>query len=154
MTRPAAADGAAPVESGDEILGALASALAAWIARQAAAEERLTSFAFREGQSEIAVPLPTSVGPLTMHVLATACDPSTVRFLRDVRGAGLTIGSLASAGVLGLDPGDRVALAARVAALAASGLVGRELVSDQVTATPLGEAILDLIDDIERRIAT
>jgi hypothetical protein len=56
--------------------------------------------------------------------------------------------------MLGLDPGDRVALAARVGALAAAGLVGRELESDRVTATPLGEAVLDLIDDIERRASS
>jgi hypothetical protein len=89
-----------------------------------------------------------------MQVLAAACDPTTIRFLHTVRGDGRTIESLAPAGMLGLDPGDRVALAARVGALAAAGLVGRELESDRVTATPLGEAVLDLIDDIERRASS
>jgi hypothetical protein len=111
----------------------------------------LTSFAFGEGQVAIDVPAPTSWGPLAIQILAAACDPTTIRFLRAARGDGRTIESLASAGMLALDPGDRVALAARVGALAAAGLVGRELESDRVTSTPLGEAVLALLDDIERR---
>ena len=151
MTRPSAPDVGAPVASGDELLEAFASALRSWVRRQAVAEERLTSFAFREGQAAIEVPTPTSFGPLATQILAAACDPATIRFLRAVRGDGRTIESLAPAGMLGLDPGDRVAVAARVGALAAAGLVGRELESDRVTATPLGEAVLDLIGDIAGR---
>lgn len=151
MTRPTASDVAAPIVSGDELLEALASALKAWVGRQAVAEERLTSFAFREGQAAIGVPAPTSFGPLATQILAIACDPGTIRFLHAVSGDGRTIESLAPAGMLGLDPGDRVALAARVGALAAAGLVGRELESDRVAATPLGQAVLHLVDDIERR---
>ena len=154
MTRPSAPDVGAPVASGDELLEALASALRAWVGRQAVAEERLTSFAFREGQAAIEVPAATSFGALATQILAAACDPATIRFLRAVRGDGRTIESLAPAGMLGLDPGDRVAVAARVGALAAAGLVGRELESDRVTATPLGEAVLDLIGDIERRVGS
>ena len=154
MTRPSAPDVGAPVASGDELLEAFASALRSWVGRQAVAEERLTSFAFREGQAAIDVPAPTSFGPLAMQILAAACDPATIRFLHAVRGDGRTIESLAPAGMLGLDAGDRVALAARVGALAAAGLVGRELESDRVTATPLGEAVLDLIGDIERRVGS
>lgn len=152
MSRPTAVDIVPRVASGDEILDTFASALWAWIVRQAAAEERLTSFAFREGQHEVDVPAPSSVGQLAMHVLSVACDPSTGRFLRDVRGAGHTLGSLAPSGALGLDAGDRVALAARVGTLAASGLISRELESDRIATTPLGDAILDLIDDIGRRV--
>lgn len=140
-----------PAGPGDELLDAFAAALRAWVGRQAAAEERLTSFAFREGQAAIDLPTPTSWSPLAMHVLAAASDSVTIRFLRAVRGDGRTVESLAPAGMLGLDAGDRVALAARIGVLAATGLVGRELESDRVTATPLGEAALDLIDDIERR---
>lgn len=149
-----AAEVAAPVASGDEILEALTSALRDWVRRQAVAEERLTSFAFREGQAAIDVPAPTSWGPLAMHSLAVACDPATIRFLQAVQGDGRTIDSLASAGVLGLDRDDRVALAARIGTLAADGLVGRELESDRVTATPLAEAILALVDNIERRLGS
>lgn len=152
MTRQAGADHATLLAPGDGKLAALASALEAWIVRQAAAEERLTAFAFREDQAEVVVPRPTSGGTVARYVLAVACEPSTYDFLRDVRGAGLTIGSLAAAGPLGVDPGDRVALATRVGILAAAGLVGRELESDRITATPLAEAILDLLEDVERRI--
>jgi hypothetical protein len=151
MTRLVDVD-APPIAAADELLAALAAALRAWIGRQVAAEERLTAFAFREGQPEMDVPQPTSIGFLAMHALAVACEPSTARFLRDVRGSGRTIGSLAPDGALGVDPDDRVALAARVGALAAAGLVGRELESDRISATPLAEAILDLLDDLERRM--
>lgn len=154
MTRPSASEVAASATPGDELLDALASALRAWVGRQAVAEERLTSFAFREGQAAIDVPAPTSFAPLAMQILVAACDPTTIRFLQAVRGDGRTIESLAPAGMLGLDPGDRVALAARVGALAAIGLVGRELESDRVAATPLGGAVIDLIDDIERRVSS
>jgi hypothetical protein len=153
VTRPPASKIAALGTSGDDLLEALASALRAWVGRQAVAEERLTAFAFREGQAAIDLPAPTSLGQLTMQIFAAACDPTTIRFLHAVRGDGRTIESLAPAGMLGLDPADRVALAARVGALAAVGLVGRELESDRVTATPLGEAILALIDDIVRRVS-
>lgn len=152
MTRSTPAEVATLEASGDELIEALASALRVWVGRQTLAEERLTSFAFREGQVAITVPAPTSFGPLAMQTLGTACDPATIRFLQAVRGDGQTIESLAAAGMLGLDPGDRVALAARVGALAATGLVGRELETDRLTATPLGEAVLALIDDIERRV--
>lgn len=152
-TRPdgATTDVASPPAPGDELLDAFAAALRAWVGRQAAVEERLTSFAFREGQATIDLPTPTSWSPLAMQVLAAASDAVTLHFLRAVRGDGRTVESLAPAGMLGLDAGDRVALAARIGVLSANGLVGRELESDRVTATPLGEAALDLIDDIERR---
>lgn len=151
MTRPTPAGTKPVVASADALLDGLGSALKAWVGRQAVSEERLTSFAFREGQAAVEVPTPTSFGPLAMQILATVLDPATMGFLRAVRGDGQSIGSLAAAGMLGLDPGDRVALAARIGVLSANGLVGRELESDRVTATPLGEAVLALIDDIERR---
>jgi len=50
--------------------------------------------------------------------------------------------ALVADGVLGLEAGDRVALAARVGVLAAAGLVGRDLEGDRVFLTELGEAAL------------
>ena len=47
---------------------------------------------------------------------------------------------------------DRLVAADRVGRLASAGLVGRELESDRVALTPLGEALLDLVADLERRV--
>ena len=55
---------------------AFEAALHAWLARQAVAEERLTSFAFREGQPAVDVPAPTSHAALGTWILATIEDPT------------------------------------------------------------------------------
>ena len=122
--------------------GALDAALAAWLSRQAAAEERLTSFAFREGQPAIELPAPTSQAAIRAWIVATAADPEVAAFLRLVEGDGRPMAALVADGVLGLEAGDRVALAARVGVLAAAGLVGRDLEGDRVLLTELGEAAL------------
>lgn len=123
---------------------ALEAALSAWLARQAAAEERLTSFAFREGQPAVAVPAPTSHAELRRWILATAADPGVAAFLRRLADADRSITELAGDGALGVRPGDRVSLAARVGVLAAAGLVTRDLQADRVGLTELGRAALDL----------
>jgi len=120
------------------------AALAAWLARQAAAEERLTSFAFRESQPAVVLPVPTSHDALRRWLLATAANPDVASFLRGLGNAGRPMAELGDAGALGLEPGDRVALAARVGVLAASGLVVRDLEEDRVTLTGLGRAALAL----------
>ena len=120
------------------------AALAAWLARQAVAEERLTAFAFREGLPVVDIPSPSSQAALGGWILATVADPEVAAFLRLIEADGRPTADLAAAGVFGHQPGDRVALAARVGVLAASGLVARDLEEDRVTLTGLGRAALAL----------
>ena len=117
-------------------------AVGAWLARQRVAEERLTSFAFREGQPDVEVPAPTSHAAIGQWIAGLVADRAIVAVLRAVEGPGTTTSDLAAAGVLGLDAGDRVALVARVGVLAAAGLVTRELETDRVSLTELGRAAL------------
>jgi hypothetical protein len=124
---------------------ALDAALAAWLSRQAAAEERLTTFAFREGQPVVDVPSPTSQAALRGWIMATVADPEVSAFLRLVDDDARPMAEVVAAGALGLEPGDRVALAARLGVLAASGLIARDLEEDRVALTALGRAALGLV---------
>jgi hypothetical protein len=119
-------------------------ALAGWLSRQAVAEERLTAFAFHEGQPGIQVPAPTSQAAVRGWIMATVADHQVAAFLRRIGDDGRQVAELVAGGVLGLEPGDRVALAARLGVLAASGLVARDLENDRVTLTALGRATLAL----------
>ncbi len=123
-------------------------ALAAWLARQAAAEERLTSFAFREGQPEVDLPTPTSQDTLGRWLLAVVAEADTASFLAGLGADGRAVAELAGGGSFGLRSGDRVALAARIGVLTASGLVSRELESDRVCVTELGRAALALAVEV------
>jgi hypothetical protein len=123
---------------------ALDAALAAWLSRQAAAEERLTTFAFREGQPVVDVRSPTSQAALRGWIMATVADPEVSAFLRLVEDDARPMAELVAAGAFGLEPGDRVALAARLGVLAASGLIARDLEEDRVALTALGRAALGL----------
>ncbi len=69
-----------------------------------------------------------------------------MRFFEPWETRGGSLADLTAEGLLGLRPGDRVALAARIGVLAAGGLVTRELESDRVTVTELGRAALALAD--------
>ena len=120
------------------------AALAGWLSRQAAAEERLTAFAFREGQPIVDVPSPTSQAALRGWIMATVADPEVSAFLRLVEDDARPTAELAAGGSFGLEPGDRVALAARLGVLAASGLIARDLEEDRVAVTALGRAALGL----------
>ena len=122
------------------------SALAAWLARQEAAEERLTSFAFREGQPPVSIAPSTSHEALRRWVLGVVAAPEVAALLRALGESGRLTADLTAEGVLGMHPGDRVALAARIGVLAAGGLVTRELESDRITVTDLGRAALALAD--------
>lgn len=124
------------------------SALEAWLARQATAEERLTSFAFREGQPPAIIPVPTSHDALRHWIVGVVADSGVAAFLRALGDSGRLTADLAAEGVLGMQPGDRVALAARIGVLAAGGLVTRELESDRITVTDLGKAALALADAV------
>jgi hypothetical protein len=125
---------------------ALDGALAGWLARQAVAEERLTSFAFREGQPGIEVPAPSSQVAFRGWIMATVADPPVSAFLRLLGADGRPMAELVAAGAFGLEPGDRVALAARLGVLAASGLIARDLEEDRVAVTALGRAALGLAE--------
>jgi hypothetical protein len=122
---------------------ALDGALGAWLARQAAAEERLTSFAFREGEPAPELAPPTSHDAMRRWILRTISEPEVAGLLRLLGPDGRPLAELATLGVLGLRPHDRVALAARIGVLAAAGLVARDLERDRVVATPLGLAALE-----------
>lgn len=122
------------------------SALDAWLARQEAAEERLTSFAFREGQPPVSIPESSSHKALRRWILGVVADPEVAALLRALGESGRLTADLTAEGVLGMQPGDRVALAARIGVLAAGGLVTRELESDRITVTELASAALALAD--------
>lgn len=120
------------------------AALATWLSRQAVVEERLTSFAFREGLPPVEVPVPSSHAALRRWIVAMVADRDVAVFLHRIDGDGRATAELAAAGAFGLEPGDRIALAARVGVLAASGLVSRDLEGDRVTLTQLGRTALAL----------
>jgi hypothetical protein len=134
------------------VLETLASSLRGWIERVSLAEGRLAAFAFRENGPAVDVPPATSYRYFIGRILGSAADPSTLRLLDLARGPGASFAELVGRDDLGVEPGDRVALAERVAAAAASGLVGRELDGDRVACTPLGEAVLDLVEHLESRL--
>lgn len=122
------------------------AALTGWLSRQAAAEEQLTSFAFREAQPAVSIEPPTSHDAMRDWILDVVADPDVGAALRGLGGSGRSMTDLSAEGLLGLRPGDRVALAARIGVLAAGGLVSRELESDRVAVTELGRAALALAD--------
>ena len=62
------------------------AALAAWLTRQATAEERLTSFAFRENLPIVEVPPASSQVALRGWIMATVADPQVASFLDAGRG--------------------------------------------------------------------
>jgi hypothetical protein len=131
------------------VIGALAAGLGTWIAQAMRAEDRLATFAFREGGPPVDVPAPTSLRYFIGRLLGAAGDPATLRLLEATRSGGVPLDELLSRDDLGVERGDRVALAERIADAAAGGLVGRELEADRVACTPLGTALLDLVEALE-----
>ncbi|MDH4141607.1 MAG: hypothetical protein OEV61_03260 [Chloroflexota bacterium] len=129
-------------DSGDALDDALDAALRSWLDRQAVAEERLTAFAFHEGQPDIVVPPSTSRTELRAWILRSLSDPAVESALRTLGDPGRAMADLVDAGALDCRPGDRVAVAARIGVLAAGGLVARDLEADRVGLTELGRAAL------------
>ncbi len=121
------------------------AALTAWLTRQATAEERLTSFAFRENLPIVEVHPASSQVALRGWIMATVADRQVAAFLEQVAADGRPMAELAADRAFGLQAGDRVALAARVGVLAASGLVARDLEGDRITLTELGRAAMALV---------
>ncbi len=146
------------VDAADDLLDRLATAVRARVRARQAAELRLGSFVFREGP-EGARPAPTAVPDaasvdwrfFVLRALAVVGDPDAVRFLEAVRSDGLPLDDLMS--VVEPQIADRLVAGDLVGGLASAGLVGRDLESDRVSLLPLGEAILDLVAELERRAA-
>ena len=144
------------VASSEAILDRLATALRTRVDAQRTAEMRLASFAFSEqpasGRADV-TPEATDVAIdwryYVLRALRVIAEPDSVQLLDDVRGDGRPLDEL----VRLFEPAarDRLAVGDRVGRLAAVGLLGRELASDRVSLTPLGEALLDLLADLERR---
>ena len=146
-------------DPGDDLVGQVAASLRARVDAQRLAEDRLASFAFSEEpvtrrpaapRDEVEASVDWSYFALrAMRVLS---EPTTVTILERLRGEGRLLDEL-----VGLDPGtgmtDRLSAGDRIGGLASAGLAARELESDRVTLTPLGEALLELVAEIARRAA-
>jgi len=136
----------------EAVIEALTDGIRASIRRATLAEDRLTSFAFHEDQRDRDVPRSSSYRFFVARLLGAAGDPATVRLLELTVGQAVPMAELALRSDLGVEPGDRVALAERIASAAACGLVARELEGDRVACTPLGAALLQLVETLERRV--
>jgi hypothetical protein len=137
----------------ETVIEALAVGIRTSIRQATLAEDRLTAFAFHETGPDHRLPPVSSRRYFVGRVLGMAGDPATVRLLELARGGGVAMGELVERADLGIEPGDRVALAERIASAAACGLLGRELEGDRVACTPLGSALLDLVNALEARLA-
>lgn len=144
------------IASSDALLDRLATALRTRVDAQRTAETRLASFVFTEqptnGRADVrpeAADAAIDWRYYVLRALRVIAEPDSVRLLDNVRGEGQPFDAL----VRLFEPTarDRLAVGDRVGRLAAVGLVGRELASDRVSLTPLGEALLDLLADLERR---
>jgi hypothetical protein len=155
------------------VVDRLAAALHAHVDARRRADERLASFAFSERPDRGTPPggapsggAPSAGAPsggdrdatragvtdwryFATRTLRLAGDPGTLRLLDRLRDGAVGTANLADA----LDPDERghLALVERIGDLAAAGLVARELGRDEVRLAPLGEAVLDLVAEIERR---
>jgi len=136
------------------LVGALSAGLGAWIAQAMRAEDRLATFAFREGGPRVDLPAPTSLRFFIGRLLGAAGDPATLRLLEATRDGAVPMAELLRRDDLGVERGDRVALAERIADAASGGLVGRELEGDRVACTPLGTALLDLVEALEAGVSS
>jgi hypothetical protein len=130
----------------------LASALRAHVDARRHAEAQLAAFAFSEHPAPAArgaaAPGPAGRRWFVARALRAAGEPGTLSVLEALRAGPL---SLDLAG-RELDPADhgRLPLVEQVGELAAAGLVARELGRDELSLTPLGAAVLDLVMEIER----
>src|SRR3990170_801542 len=131
------------------VLDALAVNLRARVREQRRAEERLASFAFREG-GRVVGPVESGAAPATdwryylARTFREASEPATLALLLRLRPAERSLGDLGE---------DRLAVADQVGRLATAGLVSRPLDSELVSLAPLGEAVLALYDALEARLA-
>jgi len=136
---------------GEALLDAVARGIRRRVEEQARAEERLARFVFREGEPVAPTPGGATASDWRYFVARTlreAGEPGTLALLERIGPDGRRLAELADG-----PPGstDRSALADRVGRLSQAGLLGRELETDRVTLTPLGEALLALADELARR---
>jgi len=129
------------------VIERLGAAIATWIDRAERAEAQRTAFAFREGVAPAVVPPVSSDTTFVTRALAAVGDPAILHLLAATRGV-TPFDDLLQRADLGVDPGDRVALAEHVALAAGLGLVARELDGDRVACTALGLALLDLVEGL------
>lgn len=157
--RPYAAsapDASAPGLSEPDPIDRLAAALRLRVEALRRTEEALAAFAFRE---EAPADAPSADAPVdwryhAARALGAVAAPTTLSLVAALAGPGRTIDELSRVdGLASALGGDRLAIAEAVAALASAGLAVRQLETDRVQLTPLGEALLALVDDIARRAA-
>lgn len=155
---PAAEGSDEPRAASRDVVGQLAAALWDRVESQRRADDRLASFAFSEGpatgRTESPVGQPDVVVDWPYFVLRAfrvLSEPATLPVLDAVRGDGRSLDELV--GLVGSGTGDRLAAVDRVGGLASAGLAIRELETDRVRLTPLGEALLDLVAEVARRAA-
>lgn len=136
------------IDSGTDPLQAIADGLRQRVGELAQAEEQLARFAFTEaaGGPERAAGEPPW-RHFASRVLAVAGDSVTMGLLQRLDAEGP-----ATVTVLGqwLEA-DRLAVIDRLNHLMHVGCVSRDLETDRVTVTALGQALVTLIDDISRR---
>jgi hypothetical protein len=133
----------------------LARALAARLRDATAAGERLASFAFTEGTPAPGPELRpgeelAAAHDFLLRVLNGVTEPISWRVLAAVAPAesGVPLDELA--GVLELP---RLAVTERVNALIQLGVMARDLEHDSVTASPAGEALFELVCELDAEIA-
>lgn len=147
----------------------LARTLAARLRDALAAGEQLSSFAFTEGAPAPGAELRDGEEAAVAHdfllrVLHAVSEPVNWRILATVLGERPPHGAEdehESAGATGLGMDElalsmampRLAVAERVAALIGVGLLARDLEHDRVLCSPAGEALFDLVCELEAEIA-
>ncbi|MCG6958107.1 MAG: hypothetical protein LJF04_19130 [Gemmatimonadetes bacterium] len=133
----------------DTPMAVMARGLARRMAQVRTAEERLSSFIWKEGGP--AHGNPDGVSDATSwvaRVLHVATEGDNHRLLNLIAGGeDATVGTLA--GVLGRG---HTEVADRVSALIQAGLVARDLESDRVGLTELGGGVVELVSDVAGRI--
>lgn len=150
-------DGRPTAETADALLDRLAEAVRIRVAGRRAAESRLAAFAFVEtkvadpGSLSAGSDDPGDLGHFVRSALGALGDPDAVRILEALRSDDQPLAVLMEV----IEPAvrDRLVAIDRISSLASAGLVGRDLESDRVALTPLGEALLDLVADLKRRAA-
>ena len=130
----------------DALLAALADGLRRRVAERGQAEARLGDFAFREGPGPrasgptLAAPIDANWRYFIARTLAAIGESGTIDLLERLASDDETLDTL-TRDASGGDAG-RLATADRIGGLAAAGLAGRDLESDQVRLTALGSAVL------------
>lgn len=157
LARPGMADAPADVTAvAADLVVRLARALRMRVDSQRRAQQRLAAFAFTEAPASRPSDAAAAADSASdaEYFLATAIrssgDPATLRMLQGLRGGGRPLDELESPASAG---SGRLALADWIGSLTSAGLIVRELERDDVSLTPLGEALVDLVAEVVRRAA-